>query len=184
MQSAVVPCGPEHDEPEMARARAVFIERTRAHGQHLLNQALSSGCFDAVWAVLESPRYRPHREEIIAAGFGAISSPAGGAAVAKLVESLAQMQNDGRLPRQPWPARLNFAIHLRLAQQHDRLPAAATAGGLCQFLANRLKAGGVPREVEFLAVAAGREAALVDVLVDQLYLRVFVAPPSSFRSIF
>jgi hypothetical protein len=129
MQSAVVPCGPEHDEPETARARAVFIERTRAHGQHLLNQALSSGCFEDVWAVLESPRYRPHREEIIAAGFGAISSPAGGAAVAKLVESLAQMQDDGRLPRQPWPARLNFAIHLRVAQQHDRLPAAATAGG-------------------------------------------------------
>jgi len=67
-------CRPWADDAETARARAVFIERTEALGQYRLNRALREGCYEEIWRVLDSPRYRPHRREIVAVGFAMLSS--------------------------------------------------------------------------------------------------------------
>ena len=161
-------CGPWADDAETAKVRGLFIERTEELGQYRLNRALREGCYGEIWRVLDSPRYRPHRREIVAAGFAMLSSAAAGEAVAELVEWLAGEEGRGRVRGLRWTGALDFAVYLPAARAHGRLAAAVVAGELCRFLAEGGRPEETPRAVQFVATAAGREAVLVDVLSEGL----------------
>lgn len=178
-------CVPRADDAETAKVRGLLIERTEALGQYRLNRALREGCYEEIWRVLDSPRYRPHRREIVAAGFAMLSSPAAGEAVAELVEWLAGEEGRGRVRGLRWSGALDFAVYLPVARVHGRLAAAVVAGELCRFLAEGGRPEETPGEVRFVATAAGREAVLVDVLGDGLrYLPLVLGPEASVVRVF